>query len=867
MWYTGAFSSTSYNLGYATSPYGSNWTKHPTPVLEAGTDAWEAGGVGNGYVMPVAGGYKMWYVGANSGWTKECIGYATSTDGILWQKDMQNNPVLEPGISGEWDDTWVAGKVMLKDNIYYMWYLGAGTTWGQFRIGLATSSDGITNWTKHPANPVLTPSPSGWDGGEVEAPSVLLVGDTLYMYYDGSPSGSYVWQIGLAKSLYTPLPLPPGSYTVGTGGNFATIQAAFNKLETDGIAGNVTLELIDELYVAPAGQYGFLLNGPIPGAGPNSRVTIKPAENKNVVVQHNGRAVFYLVNISYLNFDGIGTTGSTSLTVQALHNTAYPYNEGILFMNNSDHNVIQNITFLIEDYLRESGFGFWSEQAGTAADSNLIQNNFVKKAGWSLYIYNTGTGVMGKGNIIRGNKIGSETDSLVAAGIQVNHCENTLIENNIIQNLRVTFPGVGKGQAGIGTVFGSGNIIRNNVIKNLRGTAGSMACGIFLLGLSGIYGNDNYAYNNMIYDINSTSIQSDSRVAGIQMQYQNNPKIYYNSVYLSGTGANQLGSAALYIYSNVTNADIKNNIFVNTRDEGQYCASAIYDYSDANLTSDYNDLYYDNTNSNSCLVRIGNTKYSTIGDWRATGKDLNSINEMPNFIAPNLHIDNTEATNLESHGTPITTVTSDFDGDPRHATLPDIGADEFSGTVVPVELTAFTAEALDQKVILRWTTATELNNNGFEIQRKVAESDFATVGFVRGEGTTTNQREYSYIDKDLTDGKYFYRLKQVDYNGTYEYSNEIEVDVRSLNDYALEQNYPNPFNPATTIGYVLKEKTTAKLILLNAIGEEVVVLVNEEQGKGYHKVDFNAANLPSGVYFYQLRAGEYASVKKMLLIK
>jgi predicted GH43/DUF377 family glycosyl hydrolase len=190
-----------------------------------------------------------------------------------------------------------------------------------------------------------------------------------------------------------------------------------------------------------------------------------------------------------------------------------------------------------------------------------------------------------------------------------------------------------------------------------------------------------------------------------------------------------------------------------------------------------------------------------------------------------------------------------------------------STLVVPVELTSFSAEALDRKVILKWATATELNNNGFEIQRKVAESDFATIGFVRGEGTTTNQKEYSYIDKDLANGKYYYRLKQFDYNGTYEYSNVIEVDVRSLDNYALEQNYPNPFNPTTTIGYILKEKINAKLILLNAIGEEVAVLVNEEQDKGFHKVDFNASTLASGVYFYQLKAGEFMSVKKMLLLK
>jgi hypothetical protein len=162
---------------------------------------------------------------------------------------------------------------------------------------------------------------------------------------------------------------------------------------------------------------------------------------------------------------------------------------------------------------------------------------------------------------------------------------------------------------------------------------------------------------------------------------------------------------------------------------------------------------------------------------------------------------------------------------------------------------------------------TELNNNGFEIQRRVAESDFATIGFVRGEGTTTNQTEYSYSDKDLIDGRYYYRLKQIDFNGTYEYSSVIEVDVRSLDDYTLEQNYPNPFNPATTIGYVLKEKTNAKLILFNAIGEEIAVLVNEEQEKGFHKVDFNASDLASGVYFYRLQVGSFVDMKKMILMK
>jgi len=187
--------------------------------------------------------------------------------------------------------------------------------------------------------------------------------------------------------------------------------------------------------------------------------------------------------------------------------------------------------------------------------------------------------------------------------------------------------------------------------------------------------------------------------------------------------------------------------------------------------------------------------------------------------------------------------------------------------VIPVELTSFTATANGKEVTLNWSTATELNNQGFEVQRKFGPSDFVTIGSVRGNGTTTSPNQYSFVDKLVNPGKYFYRLKQTDFNGTFEYSKEIEVEVRVLDNFTLEQNYPNPFNPITTIGYVLQEKSNAKLTLLNAIGEEIAVLVNEEQDKGYHKVELNAENLPSGVYLYKLQAGSFVATKKFVLIK
>jgi hypothetical protein len=387
-----------------------------------------------------------------------------------------------------------------------------------------------------------------------------------------------------------------------------------------------------------------------------------------------------------------------------------------------------------------------------------------------------------------------------------------------------------------------------------------------LSGDPGVIGSNSLVYNNMVYDIRSSSSQSGSIVAGIQVWYQNNSKIHYNSVHLSGSGngANPDGSAALYISGQATNVEVKNNILVNTRDESPYCASAVYDYSASNLTSDYNDLYYE-SNQYNCMVRAGGTDYLTLADWQATGKDLNSISEMPNFVLPDLHIDWNIFTLLDGHATPIAGITTDFDNEPRNAVTPDIGADEF--VIVPVEIISFTAITNGKEVILNWSSATETNNQGFSIERKFANSEYSEIGFVPGFGTTTEPKTYSYTDSEVSAGSYTYRLKQIDFDGSFEYSPEVEVEVSSPLEFSLEQNYPNPFNPTTTIGFGIKNKSNVKITILNAIGEEVAVVLNEEREAGFHQVEFSASNLPSGVYFYQLKAREFIQTKKMILLK
>lgn len=185
---------------------------------------------------------------------------------------------------------------------------------------------------------------------------------------------------------------------------------------------------------------------------------------------------------------------------------------------------------------------------------------------------------------------------------------------------------------------------------------------------------------------------------------------------------------------------------------------------------------------------------------------------------------------------------------------------------IPVELTSFTASASGNNVILNWSTATETNNQGFDVERKASGSEFQSVGFVSGSGTTTEIRNYSFND-EVSNGNYVYRLKQLDFDGTFEYSNEIEVDVNIPAVYALEQNYPNPFNPSTTINFSLANEGFVKLAVYNTLGQEVMTLVNEVKESGAHSVTFDASLLTSGAYFYKLETAQFSQTKKMLLTK
>ena len=187
--------------------------------------------------------------------------------------------------------------------------------------------------------------------------------------------------------------------------------------------------------------------------------------------------------------------------------------------------------------------------------------------------------------------------------------------------------------------------------------------------------------------------------------------------------------------------------------------------------------------------------------------------------------------------------------------------------IIPVELTSFAANVNGNSVSLIWSTATETNNSGFEVQRKSANSGWTNIGFVSGFGTTTEAKSYSFTDENLSVGSYSYRLKQIDYDGTYEIYAGINVDVNAPVTFSLEQNYPNPFNPSTSIKYSVAQDGFVNVSVFNLIGEKVATLVNGNVKAGSYDVNFNASSLSSGVYFYSIEAGDFKSVRKMMLMK
>ena len=175
--------------------------------------------------------------------------------------------------------------------------------------------------------------------------------------------------------------------------------------------------------------------------------------------------------------------------------------------------------------------------------------------------------------------------------------------------------------------------------------------------------------------------------------------------------------------------------------------------------------------------------------------------------------------------------------------------------------------------MLEWTTSTEINNHQFEIYRRnifaTSTGEWTLLGYREGKGTTTEPQSYSYKDdiSGITATSLEYRLKQIDFNGNYKFSEIVAVANLAPNGFVLEQNYPNPFNPSTKIKFAIASKQYVTLKVYDVLGNEIAVLVNNEKPAGTYEIEFNATNLSAGVYYYTLATDNFVQTKKMMLLK
>ncbi|HQY52601.1 MAG TPA: T9SS type A sorting domain-containing protein [Ignavibacteria bacterium] len=188
---------------------------------------------------------------------------------------------------------------------------------------------------------------------------------------------------------------------------------------------------------------------------------------------------------------------------------------------------------------------------------------------------------------------------------------------------------------------------------------------------------------------------------------------------------------------------------------------------------------------------------------------------------------------------------------------------------LPVELSSFTSVVSGNSVDLNWSTSMEINNRGFEIERKTESTDWKKIGFVEGSSNSNISVNYVYNDRSLSKGIYNYRLKQIDFNGNFEYFDlHSEVNIGTPAAYSLSQNYPNPFNPSTKINFTIPENSKVSLKIFDISGKEVKTLINNDfRNADYYTININLGDLSSGVYFYTLTGSNFIQTKKMTLLK
>jgi len=646
------------------------------------------------------------------------------------------------------------------------------------------------------------------------------------------------------------VPLPfSGTYTINSGvatggGNFQTFADAYNAMKCT-IGGPVVFNV-----VAGTGPYNEQLIIPqITGMSATNTVTINGngATISFTSTNTNERAVIKLDGADYVTIN--------NLVIQAAGTTSSQYGYGVQLLNNADNNTINNCTISTNTTLTStnySGIIVNSAATGTATtkgnsqcDNNTFSNNIITGgyAGISL-IANSAT------YQIAGNKITNNVVSdFYTYGIYIDGNNGTLIEGNEVHRLSrgasiTTFYGINLSDSSVNI-----KVSKNKIHDPFATTVSSTAAvyGIRLADCDASSGNDNIISNNVMYNFAN---------AGTQNAILNNgsdySKYYHNTISLDDVTASCTSCATrgLYVQNATTlGIDFRNNIITISRGgTGEREALYFVPTSVAAYTINNNVYYLVSSATINEVAHVGTASYVALADWQAIGKDVNGASADPQYTSVSSGDLKPLATAIDNKGTPVG-ITTDILGMGRGTVSPDAGAYEF-GTVVPITLLSFKGEKQGAINKLEWTTSTEINNAGFELQRSADGTSFSQLAYMASKavnGNSNNQLTYSINDVRPLLGNGYYRLKQVDKDGKSSYSSVVLLKGSKPTSLTISSVYPNPS---------VKE---LNMVLLSPIADDVKIVVTDITGKvllqkavivsqGDNKVQLNVQSLSQGTY-------------------
>jgi len=668
---------------------------------------------------------------------------------------------------------------------------------------------------------------------------------------------------------------PPlsGTYSVGpSSDDYTSLTSAFAAITSSGLSGAVILDLQSD-YVGSVETFPIVAST---NATVTNTITVRPATGATARVIETtgfGDVAFSLDGARYVTIDGRpGGTGSTSEL--AIKSTG-GFGGALEMKNDASNNTVKFCTLYTPAGIATVFIG---TSVSTGNSNNLISDCLIGGDNIDVSTYGIligGTAVSNSTNTILRCNI---ADCLAGLGLD-SQVDATLVDQC---NFYSTSPFTGTGVFGIVVGEALTSTIQRCKFYNLSCSDAALVNiqGIVIGGGSGAGSSTTIRNNFFSFDAAGTTDPADvTAILYASAGASDVCEIYFNTIYIGGSGITSGSSRGIHKSAAASSFIQENNIIVNARSNaagtGTHYAVAI-DNTTGVGTVNYNDYF--TTGTGGVLGSWSSVDKSTLTDWKtASSKDANSVSKAITFVGAgtnDLHIAGGSVGDVELIGTPIGGITNDLDGDTRHATYPYMGADENVGSPLPVQISMFTAAAMNLGAELRWTTATETNSYGFEIERRQVGQEksnaaWAKIGFVQGGGANSSPREYSFVDEDISFGRYAYRLKQVDLNGQFAYVGSVEVEVGlAPKELTLSRNYPNPFNPATSIQFTLPEDGRATLKVYDAVGREVATLFDGEAQAGrYYRVNFDAARLSSGIYFSRLEFGGKQQVKSMLLVK